>query len=355
MEIGKVGEEDGEEGGEWDVDAVDPARIQCHQCGVFGHFARNCQTMKGKGKGKNFEKGKGKGLEKGKGKGTYKGKGSYPQIPPMWAAPTWNNPAKGKSKGKGYQGTCYACGAIGHKAAECQRVSWVEERGEEENEEVHQIDTTWSIASVEVQEGRPMKLTRKMEPMEIHLSNKFGALEESEMIRGIEVAEEEEAEMIGGVGVNDGEVKKQIEIVIDSGAAKSVWPKMKKGVEIRKLDKKPKLVAANGSNIEVVGEAVLRFNKDDKSCAMKFLDADVKKPLAAVSAIVDEGNMVTLTANGGFIRNLATGEEIPIKRQGGTFVIRLEAEDKKKRNDKMEINEAMEEDEKEVVFRRRVL
>ena len=46
---------------------------------------------------------------------------------------------------------------------------------------------------------------------------------------------------------------------------------------------------------------------------MKFLDADVKKPLAAVSAIVDEGNIVMLSADGGFIKNVATGEEIKIK------------------------------------------
>ena len=50
-----------------------------------------------------------------------------------------------------------------------------------------------------------------------------------------------------------------VSVTADSGAAKNVWPRNKKGVVRRKLVKKPKLAGANGTNIEVYGEVVLEF------------------------------------------------------------------------------------------------
>ena len=43
--------------------------------------------------------------------------------------------------------------------------------------------------------------------------------------------------------------------------------------------KKPKLAAANGTAIEVDGEATLEFEMQGRLCGISFLDADVKKPL----------------------------------------------------------------------------
>ena len=63
-------------------------------------------------------------------------------------------------------------------------------------------------------------------------------------------------------------------------------------VVMRKLEKKIKLVAANGTPINVEGEQVVEFKKDGKRYGMNFLITDVKKPLAAVGAIVDQGNRV---------------------------------------------------------------
>ena len=194
---------------------------------------------------------------------------------------------------------------------------------------------------------------------------------------GIPEGDEEEEEMIceieeesrGIFGVNQ---KEKVEVTVDSGASQSVWPRKMKGVK-RYYEKPPKLVAANGTNIPVHGRAVLGFQRGDIKGEMKFWDADVQKPLGAVSAMVDEGNTVIFSRNKSMIRNDRTGEEIEIKRKGGTFVIELNREDKpalknlkEKKKDKMEIGGMEEEQDKElermvrerygdgeVVFRRR--
>mgnify|MGYP000485559432 CR=1 FL=1 len=92
------------------------------------------------------------------------------------------------------------------------------------------------------------------------------------------------------------------------------------------MGKKPKLAAANGTNIELDGEAVVKFNMGGRRCGMKFLDAYVKKPLGAVSAMEDEGNTVVFSRKwGSYVENDATGERIPMIRKGGTQVTWWEA------------------------------
>ena len=61
---------------------------------------------------------------------------------------------------------------------------------------------------------------------------------------------------IGSVEVNE-----VVEVTIDSGAAKSVWPISKNGVTRRKAKENIKLMAANGSPIKVEGEAILNFTR----------------------------------------------------------------------------------------------
>ena len=45
---------------------------------------------------------------------------------------------------------------------------------------------------------------------------------------------------------------------------------------------------------------------------MKFLDADVKRPLASVRAIMDEGNVVVSGQHESFIENVSTGQRFPL-------------------------------------------
>ena len=61
-----------------------------------------------------------------------------------------------------------------------------------------------------------------------------------------------------------------VRVNVDGGAAKNVWPRSKKGVLWMKMVKKPKLAAANGTTIEVHGEAVLEFEKMESNVACGF-------------------------------------------------------------------------------------
>ena len=117
------------------------------------------------------------------------------------------------------------------------------------------------------------------------------------------------------------------EITIDSGAGRNVWPRTRKeGGKVEKLQRNVKLMAANGQEMKVDGEKVVKFTTNERQCGIKFLVTDVKKPLAAVSAIVDEGNVVVFGPGpwGSFIQNVQSGERIPMERKKGTYVIRVE-------------------------------
>ena len=85
------------------------------------------------------------------------------------------------------------------------------------------------------------------------------------------------------------------------------------------------MTAANGCPV-----ARLEFIRDGMKCSMKFLDADVRRPLVSVSAIVDEGNVVVFGQHESFIENVSTGQRIPMCRRNGAFVMRLDTQPCKK-------------------------
>ena len=67
---------------------------------------------------------------------------------------------------------------------------------------------------------------------------------------------------------------------------------------------------------------------------MRFLDADVKKPLAAVSAMVDAGNTVVFKKSGSYVEEDATGERIGLVRKGNTYVMKLGKGDEERKTRK---------------------
>ena len=119
--------------------------------------------------------------------------------------------------------------------------------------------------------------------------------------------EDNEAEMVGEVekeerGIFGVTNPDKVEVTVDSGASQSVWPRKMKGVR-RYYEKPPKLIAANGTAIPAYGKAVLGFQRGGVKGEMKFWDADVKKPLGAVSAMIDEGNTVVFSSKKSYIKN----------------------------------------------------
>ncbi len=70
----------------------------CRKCGGMGHYARECPTQIGKGKGDGG---------KGGGKAKWKGKYGERSFESGWKGGGKGN---GKGKGKGVMGECWTCG-----------------------------------------------------------------------------------------------------------------------------------------------------------------------------------------------------------------------------------------------------
>ena len=55
-----------------------------------------------------------------------------------------------------------------------------------------------------------------------------------------------------------------------------------------------------------------------------FQATDVRKPLAAVSRILDKGNKVVFSRYGSFIQNEKRGRKFELKEENGVFVMEVE-------------------------------
>ena len=358
---------------EWDdVDEVMRDR-RCHNCGMMGHFLRDCRTRsKGKGKGKD----EGKGYGKGKGK-TMKGTGR------KGAGKSGRfKGGRGEQNDRGNQRKSWSCGKIGHKSSECRLgVDNVDDDDDEvdsksskcgrrsgdqpESGKGSDVGGVWVVGNVEEMEDEAVndafnedgadqrdefskiradqrdefskiRADQRDGPSKIHADqgDGFGKIradqrDEFSKIRADQrdgpskihadqgdgfgfysrrrtcKCQEETGETkstsrryrffaLTAIESDDDEevnaietVQEVVEITVDSGAAKSVWPSRKKGVERTKSDK-------------------------------EFLDADVKRPLASVSAIVDEGNVVVFGQHESFTEN--------VSGRNGVFVMRLDTQ-----------------------------
>ena len=280
-----------------EVDGVGDGDYNCRNCGGYGHYARDCPT-KGKSKGKGWDKGKGKGFYKGKGdKGYGKGWGKQP----FGYYQKGDQKGKGdKGKGKGYQGVCWNCGKVGHKANECHAkgMHHVHEEefrdepvGVEGMEEVYE-DETWTIGNVgetdpsldggvppglgggpwrEVSTGGWRSAARRGKPkcctheetFRVGTHNRFAELEEHPM-------------EIGGTDTYEiGEVR---------AGGEQGWTRLS---------------------------------------SVNFNLAGVCKPLISAAEVVAKGNKIVMDPDPekSHIENLRTGERMKLRMQKGVFVI----------------------------------
>ena len=173
-----------------------------------------------------------------------------------------------------------------------------------------------------------MKVDSKMEMLDRQVGRK-GRLVLKNRFEDLQQDDEDEIHEINAV------TNEVVEVTVDSGASKSVWPMTKTGVRRSKLAKPVRLAAANGTEIEVKGAADLDFLRADRKCSMRFLDANVKRPLASVSAIVDQGNRVAFAPQASYVESLATGERLEMIRRRGVFVLELQTEGRTKGHAKM--------------------
>ena len=280
MDIGRGTHNDYAQEEDYEIAAVG-WRTQCYNCGGWGHQAKECPSEKKHQDGKGNGKGDGKGGKAdGKGKGNYFGKGG-------------KSDGKGKGPGKGYQGACFTCGKIGHKAWECRGgrpVGAVEEEDDDEEEPAGSVEigTVWNVGAVDVQ-------VAKVERMDVDEKSKM----------------------------------KSVEITIDSGAGASCWPQnLLKKVPMQPKAKGVRFKAANGTELKYHGTKNIKFqtNGEGGVCDMKFHVTDTTKPLASAAAIAKMGNRVVLEDGPGksYIENVATGQRIMLRESGGTFVFDAE-------------------------------
>ena len=82
--------------------------------------------------------------------------------------------------------------------------------------------------------------------------------------------------------------------------------------------------AANGSRIRNYGQTTGKFlSREGHACEMVFQIADVERVLVGVTPLAQMGNEVTLRANDGEIRHIASGRTISLTRKGGVYIMNM--------------------------------
>ena len=119
-----------------------------------------------------------------------------------------------------------------------------------------------------------------------------------------------------------------VEITVDSGAAESVCPpdlmSQFPTKETPSSLNGEQFVAANGAIIENEGERrVSLITMDGIRREMAFQVTGVNKVLASVSRMNEKGHVVVYDGDNSYIQNKATGEQVPMKKRNGVWVLEV--------------------------------
>ena len=81
---------------------------------------------------------------------------------------------------------------------------------------------------------------------------------------------------------------------------------------------------ANGAGLKNHGErrCILMPENSEQAKRITFQFANVHKPLLSVSRVADLGYECVLNAEGGELRDMVTGDRIPLHRKGNLYTMR---------------------------------
>ena len=136
----------------------------------------------------------------------------------------------------------------------------------------------------------------------------------------------------------------RVTYLLDSGAGKTIGPtNLVPGMTVYKTKHSGSTFrVANGNTIPNLGEAKLEGKASNGNpIKIKTQIADVTKPFASTSEMVDAGNLVVIHKQGGIIKTMSQeaqgrilkiireekGPEVPVVRKGNTFLIEVDVMD----------------------------
>ena len=131
-----------------------------------------------------------------------------------------------------------------------------------------------------------------------------------------------------GINTLDDLEWEELELAVDSGATETVIGEESlqsiKLLEGAAYKRGVKYEVANGIRIPNLGEKrFVGVTEEGLSREIVAQVCEVNKPLLSVSKIVAAGNRVVFDENGSYIENIASGEKVWLKSQGGMYMLKM--------------------------------